>query len=138
MFVTDASLVDRCVWHLSYSMQWRTSCAATAHPGKGTRMALKAIPTHLELDAAREYVALQSRSTHPVGRFDAGGRWFPTVPCRCAVRAPSRSYPYSLLVHMRTAQHVAEVRGMTRARLLAAARTISATAPDADRTGGGA
>ena len=101
-------------------------------------MALKAPPTDTELDAAREYVTLQSRQTHPVGTFDNAGRWFPSVACRCAVLHPSRAYPYSLLVHMRTAQHVAEVRGVNRARLLAAARTISATAPDATRTGGGA
>lgn len=82
--------------------------------------------TETELEAARDYVSLRDRSVNPQGKFDSAGRWYPTQPCSCAVRAPSRAHPYSYLVHARTAAHVAEVRGVERVRLLAAVKTISA------------
>lgn len=81
--------------------------------------------TEAEIAAATEYVALRDRAVNPVGKFDSAGRWYPTAACACAVRAPSRAYPYSYLTHARTAQHVAEVRGVDRARLLAAVKTIA-------------
>ena len=74
--------------------------------------------------AAREYVALKTREINPVGKFDKAGRWYPTVPCTCAVRAPSRAYPYSLMLHMRTAEHVAETHGVSRRDVLAAAKSL--------------
>ena len=86
----------------------------------------KAMATGAEIEAAREYLALRDRIVHPAGRFDNAGRWYPTQPCTCAVRAPSRAHPYSYLVHARTAAHVAEVRGVNRIRLLATAKTLGA------------
>jgi hypothetical protein len=92
-----------------------------------TRAALThAAPTDQELDAAREYRALRDRETNPVGAFDQAGRWYPTHACECAVRAPSRAWPYSYLVHCRTADHVAKVRGVTRANVLRALKTLEA------------
>lgn len=80
--------------------------------------------TQAEIDAARRYVALQTRTAHPDGKFDRGGRWYPTEPCACAVRAPSRAHPYSYLLHCRTAAHVAETAGVSRTRLLQAAKSL--------------
>lgn len=93
--------------------------------GEGNGTMTQAAPTETELEAAREYVALRDRSANPVGKFDSAGRWYPTQTCSCAVRAPSRAHPYSYLVHARTAAHVAEVRGVERARLLAAVKTLA-------------
>ena len=81
-------------------------------------------PTEAVLAAAREYLALKQRAINPVGKFDQAGRWWPTVPCTCDVRLPSRAYPYSLLVHMRTAGHVAETHGVSRRDLLREAKSL--------------
>lgn len=74
--------------------------------------------------AAREYLALKERAIHPKGSFDKAGRWYPAEPCACAVRAPSRAFPFSFLVHCRTAAHVAETHGVDRKALLAAAKEL--------------
>ncbi len=81
-------------------------------------------PTEAVLAAAREYHLLKTRAINPVGAFDKGGRWYPSKPCSCAVRAPSRAYPYSLMLHMRTAEHVAETHGVARRDVLAAAKAL--------------
>jgi hypothetical protein len=59
--------------------------------------------------AAQRYLDLQARTAHPVGRADKGGRWYPkkTQPCCVGIRSPSRAWPWSLMAHCRTAQHVA-------------------------------
>ncbi|MGD9890314.1 MAG: hypothetical protein AB7R89_16330 [Dehalococcoidia bacterium] len=51
------------------------------------------------------------RRSHPEGTTDKGGRWYP-VPeerrdCCTRIRTPSRAWPWSLLVHCRTAGHIA-------------------------------
>ena len=84
----------------------------------------KTEPTEAVLAAAREYHLLKTRAINPQGAFDKAGRWYPTVPCTCAVRAPSRAYPYSLMLHMRTAEHVAETHGVSRLELLRAAKAL--------------
>lgn len=65
------------------------------------------------IKAAIELNARQTRDSHPPGTFDNGGRWYPTdaehCECCAGIRRPSRDYPYSLLVHCRTAEHVANV-----------------------------
>ncbi len=81
-------------------------------------------PTEAVVAAAREYLALKARRINPVGRFDGAGRWWPTVPCTCQVRLPSRAYPYSYLLHMRTAEHVASVFGVARRDVLRAAKDL--------------
>jgi hypothetical protein len=72
---------------------------------------LAALEAELLEKAAREYLSRKSRDSHPDGHFDAGGRWYPDEEERCdfcsLVRTPSRGYPYSLLVHCRTADHIA-------------------------------
>ena len=58
----------------------------------------------------RIYQDRKNRIAHPDGTFDSGGRWYPSEweVCECCqnVRTPSRSYPYSQLVHCRTKKHI--------------------------------
>jgi len=79
--------------------------------------------------AAREYLDRQSRRKHPEGHFDNAGRWYPSKDerreCCRLIRAPSRAYPYSLMLHCRTARHVARLCNVTRGELLAMAETLT-------------
>ena len=63
--------------------------------------------------AAQEYLNRQARKTHPEGKKDRAGRWYPSEQehqaCCSAIRSPSRSWPWSLMTHCRTAAHVAEL-----------------------------
>jgi hypothetical protein len=60
--------------------------------------------------AHAEWNALQARTRHPAGSFDNHGRWYPASTehrdCCGVIRAPSRAYPYSYLVHCRSWDHV--------------------------------
>lgn len=62
--------------------------------------------------AAHEFLDRKAREAHPDGYFDAAGRWYPSDAERCgwcdSVRDPSKNYPYSLMVHCRTAGHIAD------------------------------
>jgi len=90
---------------------------------------------------ARRAIDLQERRANPDGTFDQAGRWYPSVRCDCCaeIRSPSRQWPYSLMVHCRTARHVAASTGydletlrwaMKRIREEGAARSGPAIAPD--------
>lgn len=61
-------------------------------------------------DVNTEYKNRKNRLTHPTGKFDKAGRWFPSADevaeCCNEIRYPSRAYPYSLLVHCRTKKHI--------------------------------
>lgn len=63
--------------------------------------------------AAREWIARRDRQSHPVGKCDSGGRWFPSETewrdCCCDIRRPSRAWPWSLMTHCRSVGHVAEL-----------------------------
>jgi len=65
----------------------------------------------LEEVAVDEYIARQRRHRHPKGKFDSAGRWYPSRSevrgCCERIRSPSRRWPYSLMLHCRTAKHVA-------------------------------
>lgn len=65
------------------------------------------------IDAAREYLARRDRRKHPAGEFDKAKRWDPAATeeqtCCRSIRTPSRGWPYSLLVHCRTLNHVARL-----------------------------
>jgi len=54
---------------------------------------------------------LQDRKIHPDGSFDSARRWYPSETereeCCNSIRSPSRSYPYSMMVHCRSYTHVA-------------------------------
>ena len=52
---------------------------------------------------------------HGDGEFDSAGRWYPAEEgdCCAQIRRPSRAYPYALLTHCRSIQHVAAAHGYT-------------------------
>ena len=58
---------------------------------------------------AQHCLDLQSRKAHPDGRCDNGGRWYPNSQFDCCkgIREPSRAYPWSMMAHCRTVDHVA-------------------------------
>jgi hypothetical protein len=64
-------------------------------------------------DAVKLYEDRQSRRQHPDGTFDNAGRWYPSAGEKCSccgeVRGPSRSYPYSYMVHCRTSKHIEQL-----------------------------
>lgn len=70
-----------------------------------------------EYNAGVVYVARQRRIVHPHGKFDSGGRWYPNNSeyraCCDQIRSPSRRWPYSLMLHCRTAKHVAAMFSVT-------------------------
>jgi hypothetical protein len=80
------------------------------------------------LAAAGEYLALRDRSKHPDGTFDKAGRFYPSAdemqPCCAYIRTPSRAYPYSYMVHCRTAEHVAHRYNVSVQDVRRAARQI--------------
>ena len=63
--------------------------------------------------AALHHLDLKERGAHPVGEFDKAGRWWPVTRYACceSIRTPSRAYPYSLITHCRTVEHVAHECG---------------------------
>ena len=71
--------------------------------------------------AARTFIARRDRTAHPTGKFDKGGRWYPseaeTCDCCSSVRSPSRAHPFSYMVHCRTMKHVANLYGVSVADL---------------------
>jgi len=71
--------------------------------------------TQLET-AARVYISRRDSVSHPAGKFDNAGRWYPADAERCeccnAVRSPSRAFPYSYMTHCRTIAHVANLYGV--------------------------
>ena len=71
------------------------------------------------------YRARQERREHPEGRRDNGGRWRPTEnerqECCNGVRSPTRAWPWSLMLHCRTAQHIANLYGVDASELRKAA-----------------
>lgn len=67
-----------------------------------------------EIEAALKAFRLKNRREHPMGRFDRAQRWTPVLKLACCdrIRSPSRSFPSSLLLHQRTACHVATSYGV--------------------------
>ncbi len=67
-------------------------------------------------EAAAEFTRRKNRTEHPAGSFDRAGRWFPADGERCdccaSLRTPSRAFPYSLMLHCRTAAHIAAKYGL--------------------------
>lgn len=62
-------------------------------------------------EAAELYLARRDRMVHPDGEFDSGGRFYLSEYCECCstIRTPSRRFPYSEMVHARTAIHCAHL-----------------------------
>jgi len=78
--------------------------------------------------AAREYMRRQARASDPDGTFDKGGRWWPEDHEECAcceyIRRPSRAWPYSWLVHCRTAEHVASLYEVNKTEMMRIVRSL--------------
>jgi len=80
-----------------------------------------------KLVAARvELTNRQNRKTNPKGTFDNAGRWYPSAderqPCCQQIRSPSRTFPYSFMLHCRTVVHVANLFGVDPSALRRALR----------------
>ncbi len=80
-----------------------------------------------QLQAAVDcYNRRQERREHPDGEFDKAGRWNESDTehrdCCNKIRYPSRSYPYSRMVHCRTAEHIAHLYDVDARALKAAVR----------------
>lgn len=77
--------------------------------------------------AVKTFIARQDRTAHPAGRTDNGGRWYPAEneKCTCCnmVRSPSREWPWSLMVHCRTTEHIANLYEVDVKELRSAIRT---------------
>jgi ribosomal protein L12E/L44/L45/RPP1/RPP2 len=78
--------------------------------------------------AALQLCALRSRHTHPNGLFDNAGRFYLADMCDCCVglRSPSRAYPFSQMVHGRSALHVATRFGVDKSNVSYVANLIDA------------
>lgn len=78
--------------------------------------------------AAKVFIARQNRRNHPDGEFDKQGRWYPSdgESCGCcsSVRSPSRAWPYSYMIHCRTAKHIANLYGVSERELKREAKSI--------------
>ena len=64
-------------------------------------------------EALADYESRQSRLSHPNGEFDNKTRWTPSSTeeqsCCSSIRQPSAAYPYSLLKHCRSIEHIANL-----------------------------
>ena len=82
--------------------------------------------------AAREYLARRDRLSHPDGTFDKQGRFYLAArercPCCQRIRTPSARWPYSEMLHGRTAGHVAALYGVDATDLRRAARALGGSA----------
>lgn len=76
--------------------------------------------------AVAAFLSRQDRASHPDGSFDEKSRWYPSdtewQACCSLIRPPSAAWPYSLLVHCRTAEHVANLFGVDAKAVRRAAR----------------
>lgn len=66
------------------------------------------------IKAGIEFYELKNRITNPSGSFDNAKRFTIAGECECcrSIRKPSRAFPFSHLVHARTAVHVAHSYNM--------------------------
>lgn len=78
------------------------------------------------LVALKQYRNRQERLEHPEGKFDKSQRWYPSESeeqqCCKSIRNPSRSYPFSLMKHCRSVEHVAMLNGVNASDLRKAYR----------------
>lgn len=91
------------------------------------QQAIEAIPVVERVCAAATlYRERRDRLANPAGRFDRQGRfWLASqeeCPLCAAIRRPSVAWPYSLLLHARTARHIAALRGLPVEEVRAEAR----------------
>ena len=62
-------------------------------------------------DAMQIYHSRKERKVNPAGGFDGAGRWQPSAEerqdCCHSIRNPTKKFPFSLLNHCRSIEHVA-------------------------------
>lgn len=79
-------------------------------------------------EAGLEFVARKLKLHHPEGTFDEGGRFYPSEherrDCCTNIRAPSRAFPYSLMVHCCTVKHVTQLYQVSEKDLRAEAEKV--------------
>lgn len=68
--------------------------------------------TFSKSDIQTVYTARKERLTHPNGKFDNAGRWYPSEAEDADgftnhLRSPSRAWPYSYMTGARTRKHIA-------------------------------
>jgi hypothetical protein len=90
-----------------------------AGSGDYRRIPASCIPPRYPATVIAAYLVYRSRTlhqSHPDGRTDAGGRWYPTPDeqrdCCRRIRSPSRAWPWSLRGHCRSAIHCAACCGV--------------------------
>jgi len=82
------------------------------------------------VQAAQEFIARRDRRSHPDGRTDNGGRWYPSDDeninrtVTSTIRSPTRAYPWSYMHACRTAAHVAELFGVDATDVRSIAKTL--------------
>lgn len=80
------------------------------------------------IEAAEAFRARRDRVSHPQGEFDNAKRWYPHKNERCSccahIRSPSRTWPFSLMMHCRTAEHIAMLFDVDASDLRKAARLL--------------
>ena len=76
-------------------------------------LAQEAVDWQRRQEAVQEYLGRRDRTRHPEGRIDKASRWFPSDSeyqgCCQGIRTPSRSWPWSLMVHCRTITPIARL-----------------------------
>lgn len=79
---------------------------------------------------AIECIDRQNRKTHPSGKTDNGGRWYPSEDehCKCCdnVRSPSRAFPWSYMTHCRSIRHISNLHNVDEKALRWAVKCIKA------------
>ena len=68
--------------------------------------------TEIKLIVGKIYTARKNREVSPEGKFDGGGRWYPSAAEDCggdgsSARTPTLAWPYSYMLRCRTRQHCA-------------------------------
>ncbi|MES2999473.1 MAG: hypothetical protein V4787_02175 [Pseudomonadota bacterium] len=81
---------------------------------KASKKTLLAVADATVHDAAMRLLRRKERLEHPEGKIDNGGRFYlaRNFDCCSGIRAPSRGYPWSEMVHGRSAVHVAHELGI--------------------------
>lgn len=80
--------------------------------------------------AGKAFLERRDRKTNPPGSFDKAWRFYiadeEVRACCLGIRHPSRSFPYSHMLHARSATHVAHVHGVQDNDVRAFARLVDA------------
>lgn len=81
---------------------------------KTSMQTLLAVADESVHNAALCFLRRQNRDEHPEGETDNGNRFYlaHSFACCTAIRAPSREFPWSQMIHARTAVHVAHEFGI--------------------------